>query len=331
MEEILFKKDNNLLFSKFNNIELKELFIELKNYYLTYRTNLNLPQNLNFGIELEYDYMLKRIYDDFISIYLPNWISKNKPSQLFGGEIISPIMIDNNDTWNNLKIVCDFFNKNHAITKINAGGHVHIGAKILDNNIEAWKIFLKLYMCYEHILFRFGYGDKINGSKNINIYSKKCAEKLYDNLKYINQSKNLEDLHYLLDDKDNKYNALNFNNIKFNEYFNSRIHTIEFRFPSISSNEIIWQNNINTFSKMILASLNNNIDEEFLNYKIEEIFNNYNELKYNLITLEDALEFVDLIFDNNLDKMYFLRQYFKNFEYSVERNYGFHPKNFTLR
>ena len=331
MEEILFKKDNNLMFSKFNNIELKELFIELKNYYLTYRDNLNLPHNLTFGTELEYDYMLKILYDDFLSSNLPNWTSKTELSLLFGGEIVSPIMSDNNKTWTELKLVCDYLNKNHAITKISAGGHIHIGANILDNNIEAWKIFLKLYMCYEHILFRFGYGDKINPRKSINIYSTKCFEKLYDNLKYIEESKTLEDLHYTLDDKDNKYNALNFNNLRFNEYFNSRIHTIEFRFPNASSNEIIWQNNINTFSKMILASLNNNIDEEFLNYKIEEIYDNYSELKYNIIVLEDALEFVDLIFNNNLDKMYFLRQYFKNFEYSVERNYGFHPKNFTLR
>ena len=174
MEEILFKKDNNLMFSKFNNIELKELFNQLKNYYLTYRDNLNLPHNLTFGTELEYDYMLKILYDDFLPYNLPNWTSKSEPSLLFGGEISSPIMFDNNKTWTELKLVCDYLNKNHAIAKINAGGHVHIGANILDNNIEAWKTFLKLYMCYEHILFRFGYGDKINPRKNINIYSTKC-------------------------------------------------------------------------------------------------------------------------------------------------------------
>lgn len=51
---------------------------------------------------------------------------------------------------------------------------------------------------------------------------------------------------------------------------------------------------------MILTSLNNNIDIEYLNYKIKEIDFNYSELKYNIIILEEALEFVDLIFIINL-------------------------------
>ena len=36
------------------------------------------------------------------------------------------------------------------------------------------------------------------------------------------------------------------------------------------------------------------------------------------IYVDDALEFVDLIFDNNMDKIYFLRQYLKSFEVSDE-------------
>lgn len=35
--------------------------------------------------------------------------------------------------------------------------------------------------------------------------------------------------------------------------------------------------------------------------------------RYNIIDLKKSLEFVDLIFDNNLDKIYFLKQYLKDF------------------
>ena len=35
---------------------------------------------------------------------------------------------------------------------------------------------------------------------------------------------------------------------------------------------------------------------------------------YNYIDIGQALEFADLVFDNNFDKVYFLRQYFKSFE-----------------
>ncbi len=58
------------------------------------------------------------------------------------------------------------------------------------------------------------------------------------------------------------------------------------------------------------------IDEEFLDYKIKHDFRPYagNEYLYSIVNLKNVLEFVDLIFDNNLDKTYFLRQYLKDFE-----------------
>ena len=48
----------------------------------------------------------------------------------------------------------------------------------------------------------------------------------------------------------------------------------------------------------------------------------YKDYLYNEINLKDVLEFVDLIFDNNLDKLNFLRQYIGDFRgmYEVERN-----------
>lgn len=59
-----------------------------------------------------------------------------------------------------------------------------------------------------------------------------------------------------------------------------------------------------------------NYDEEFLDYKISHDFRcyQYNEYLYTTVNLKNALEFVDLIFDNNLDKVYFLRQYLKSFQ-----------------
>ena len=38
------------------------------------------------------------------------------------------------------------------------------------------------------------------------------------------------------------------------------------------------------------------------------------EYRYNEVCLKDALEFVDLVFDSNIDKIYFLKQYLKDFE-----------------
>ena len=48
---------------------------------------------------------------------------------------------------------------------------------------------------------------------------------------------------------------------------------------------------------------------------------------YKNIFLTQAIEFVDLIFNNNLDKIYFLRQYLKSFE---EKDSYEKAKKFTI-
>ena len=54
-----------------------------------------------------------------------------------------------------------------------------------------------------------------------------------------------------------------------------------------------------------------NIDDELLKRKIND--KKHIELpSYNKIFLNEALEFTDMVFDNNVDKIYFLKQYLKN-------------------
>ena len=64
---------------------------------------------------------------------------------------------------------------------------------------------------------------------------------------------------------------------------------------------------------MLVSSKDKVMDEEFLDYKLKHEFHPYlgNEYLYNNVNLKNALEFVDLVFNNNLDKVYFLRQYIK--------------------
>ena len=60
--------------------------------------------------------------------------------------------------------------------------------------------------------------------------------------------------------------------------------------------------------------------------KVENIISNISA--YSLVYMEQVLEFVDLIFDNNLDKIYFLRQYLKSFKTNESENA--YPKARTL-
>ena len=59
------------------------------------------------------------------------------------------------------------------------------------------------------------------------------------------------------------------------------------------------------------------IEIDIINRRLENSKNIDYKL-YNEIDIEEALEFSDLIFDNNLDKVYFLIQYFKNFDYAYQ-------------
>lgn len=320
MEKNFVNLDNNDFFTLFRGIDLQELIVQIENCFLEYRNKLNLPDSLTFGVELEYENISRSKVNKYVEKNLYKWNHKGDGSLVFGGEITSPIMTDQKKYWQELKKLCDFLSKKRADTMHNAGGHIHLGACILGDDVEAWRQFIKLYTIYESVLFRFVYGDKIIGRKKIYKYAFPISDNLYNNLSQINQVEEITDIEYLLP-IDKKYYALNFRNVDF---FDPRTpankNTLEFRSPNASTNAVIWQNNINTFAKMLIASKTKVMDEEFLDYKLKNEYFTYsgNEQLYNEICLKNALEFSDLVFDNNLDKIYFLRQYLKNFQ----DNYG---------
>ena len=76
-------------------------------------------------------------------------------------------------------------------------------------------------------------------------------------------------------------------------------------------NPAINQNYILFFYKIFEYVTSDKYDEEFINNK----FNNINRksilIEYDNININDILEICDLIYDNNLDKIYFLKQTLK--------------------
>lgn len=314
MNNVINLESNDSFYNLRGN-DLKELLLYIESYFLEYRDTLNIPQNITFGVEIEYERTFKFLADRYIKKHLPNWKSKSDGSLDSGGEIISPIMVDSKNYWDELKIICRYLTKKKADTLHNAGGHIHIGSNVLGRDIEAWKTFLKLYTAYEHVIFRFGYGDKINGRNKLLEYAMPSADILKDSLDEIDQAKDIVDV-YAEVPLTSKYVALNFQNVKFKNMNDHIGNTIEFRCPNATTNEIIWQNNINAFTKMLLSSKQGVIDIDFLDYKLDKEYIPFynNRYTYNNINLKNVLEFVDLIFDNNLDKIYFLRQYLKDYK-----------------
>lgn len=328
MHNTFITLNQNDSFSLLKGLDLQALLIQTENCFLEYRDQLYLPHDLTFGVEIEYEGLPKILVDQFLDKKLAPWHSKIDFSLKNGGEITSPVMTDKIEFWNALKMVCDYLVLKKVDTLHNAGGHIHIGTCILGEEMDAWRQFLKLYIAYENVLFRFGYGDKIRSRKRILTYAFPLADNLYSNLRSIQNMKNSLDLDRIIPNRKNI--ALSFYRTKFYD-LNSKHSTLEFRFPNATSKAVIWQNNINAFSKMLIASKQNVMDEEFLDYKLQHEFLSYasNSYLYNEINLKNALEFVDLVFDNNLDKIYFLRQYLKNFQGNYRTKIKRKAKNFV--
>lgn len=335
----------NDMISEINGKDLEQLMIYLNRYYLEYRNILGIDKDITFGIELEVEHFKCNIdeYYDFqllINKIVGNdeWVTKNDMSLLnmvdnkmfFGREISSDILIDTDKTWVDVKNVCDLFSLYGSIGS-KCGAHVHVGAQILGNNTLYWYRFLRLCSIYENIIYRFGYGEYL--THRLMILEKAMpAAVVYDSkLIDIEKEKNIDLFHLLLKlGSDCGFDYLKFYGISFwhmlcddnwdlyQDYDICNKHcSVEYRVPNGTLDPIIWQNNINFFVKLLLYCKSSRFNDEILLRRRQKIQNVLGDIdKYSDIYLEQAIELCDMIFDNNLDKIYFLRQYLKSFEVS---------------
>ena len=101
IEFIDCKTNNNL--SQLRGYDLLELLEIIENLFIEYRNNLQLPPNITFGVEIEYERTNKTVVDEYIESNFPKWYSGYDPSLNSGGEIDSPILRDEKQCWKELK------------------------------------------------------------------------------------------------------------------------------------------------------------------------------------------------------------------------------------
>ncbi len=309
------KPQNNDLFSLMRGYDLQELLYYIENYYLELRNCLGFTKYITFGLELEFENAMKnRIEQRLREVSLYNsWSIKNDCSLISGAEINSPILIDNKNNWHNLKQVCSIVSQNGIIGTY-SGGHVHIGTQVLGNNTESWLRFIKIWSVYENIIYRFSFGEFLTARANILRYAKPMTTYFWDDYQKLKESSYLELWDILERISHSRYQAVNFDNVdNFKEIEDG--NTIEFRCPNGTLNPIIWQNNVNTFVNLLLYSTSSRYNDDIVESRRKENNNRFSKLSlYGEIYLQQALEFSDMIFTNNFDKVYFLRQYLKSFE-----------------
>lgn len=325
-KSFLLSSKENWQFSTLRGYDLQDVLFQIENIKLFYRNHLGLPNTMTFGVEIEYEGVIRNFVDKYVTSKLNEWLSTKDGSLVEGGEINSPIMIDTEKNWNELAMMCDYLKRKHADVSHNAGGHIHIGAHYLGNDLEKWRTFIKTYAVYENVLFRFLYGDKLNGRKKIYKYAEPLAEQISMCSKAIDDAPRLKKMLGYINKE--RRQAINFWNIETEDAGKLRKgNSIEFRSPNATVEKVIWQNNINALTKFIIATTSDGLDQEYINYKLKNELTLYQYL-YNAIDLKAVLEFVDLIFDNNLDKTFFLRQYLKDYNEVFDTKYPIRSRQF---
>ena len=318
---------SNVNLLELNNSDRLNILFQLKKYYLELRNKLGIDENITFGLEMEFENAQRKTIERKLGRVFATgeWKVVDDRSLYNGGEINSPKLIDSEQSWIDLSTVCDIVDKN-AYVLGNTSAHVHIGMHILGNNPRYWGNFVKLWMAYENVIFRFLYGEYISPRNGILENARPISLDLINNLDRINDRVDKVTAHYmfkLLDAGENfierRKRAINLTNVssiepyKYNSIGDMR--TIEFRSPNGTFNPIIWQNNVNLLVHLFMYAKSDKFDEEKIIRRMKQILSEgipSNIYKYSRIYNEQAMELADMIFDNNLDKVYFLRQYLKN-------------------
>ena len=312
-----------------NNSDRLSFLSALKQYYLEYRNTLNIGNDALFATEIEFeDANRKNIEQELIKRFPDErWIVKDDGSLFNGGEINSPPFNDNKEAWDELKMVCDIVSNNAKILE-NTSGHVHVCMNIFGNNPKYWRNFALLWMTYENIITRFLYGEFTSPRADMEKYASPIALDLIRKLDKLEDRSKMSCAYYivkLLNSENEKRRSINFKHADSTELYNYdrevNKNTIEFRSGNGTFNPIIWQNYINLLVKLLQYAKSDNFNEQIILNRLETIknkmqldnpFYKINIKQYSYIYQDQALELADLIFNNNLDKIYFLRQYYKD-------------------
>ena len=321
--------DKLSMLSKSDILDIKKF---LNKYYLELRNKIDSDNNITFGLEFEFeDAHLSRIEEELINLNLgEDWTLKEELTVDSGAEVTTPILTDNNTTWLNIQKICTMLSK-HSKILYSAGAHVHIGAQIFEGSKENILNFALLWTTYENVIYRFLYGEYLNKRLTLPKYAASVSRRWCDDYFVLSKMEGFSNNAIIKwFNNGGQWCVINLSNIvSLTERLD--LNTIEFRGGNGTLNAIIWQNYVNLYIKMINYCKNKDFKRELIIDRLYTIKDNLSKLdSYNNIYIDQALEFCDLIFDNNLDKIYFLRQYLKDMRV-VNDHMPVKSKQFTIK
>lgn len=335
MNDMFIDLNSNTILRYLSEIDRMDLLMFLKSYDIQYREILNIPSDITFGTEIEFegasldgviDYIIYKQDSlgnkimDFPKDSTVNWdfefdssVETDINGILYGGEVISPVMINSNNTYIDLKKICKMLKEQNAYITDRTSNHLHVGSKCLNANPKYWLNFLTLIKCFEPELLMFAAGEDDVIRANSYNYARPISCELRQLFAENNNFDNLNSIKPLLTILDKTFRrkrSINFTYCNTTE--ENLKNTIEFRLFNGTLNENIIQNNINLGCKTLISSRSNDFDRQYVD-SFDDINFTYDKRSYYTdVKLFRAFALCDIIFDKNIDKINFLKQYLGN-------------------
>ena len=299
-----------------------DAFIErARSEEFAFRKRLNFPSLYTFGNEVEINCFFTDYVKDFLKTFNDRhylyeddrYEKRHEPTA--SAEIVTPILTNEQYNWAIFKDLYDSLKYDGATVSDNTASHIHVGTHMINTPHEL-ALLLKTLVVFEPIIFRFGYGlgDKprtfieaeYGQSNHAMISSPRKVSRFVSALEHFDKSKKDE-----LTDEFKSFStigyryrtAFNFNQFDFRKLFfdvhrdtPSTYDNLEIRcFNGTLWPEIV-QNNINLIIGIIRAVHEGKILHGF-----------------SAINMKKAIKLADMIFDDDKDKLYFMKQYLKLF------------------
>lgn len=297
---------------------------------------LGLPKDFKFGIELE-AYNVKTtgkggLYTGESAEFIKskNWHMATKSEESLvghgGAELVSPILKDAPEDWENLSAICEHMKKfpgnkgDKVIADNKCGLHVHFDADCLAKDPNKMKNFLRLYAESEELLYKMC-NDKNNpmrhGAINRNFrglglissiwrkgmaapIGKKILKQIENGTLKISYKKfgKLKMLasKYKIDER--RYAGLNLTNIG-----NPKKNTIEFRMANGTLDPEVIKQNVFLYSSLINTAIQMTDKPDLYQEKLEAFY------ETDVSEKVKAEEFLNLIMENPEDRQIYMERW----------------------
>lgn len=285
---------------------------------LDLKDKLNLPDELTYGVEIEFEYAKYSSVKNVLEMLKEKncvsegWRLKSEPSLENGeysGELSSPIFNDRQESYIEIENICQVLRYMDGRNTRRCAGHIHIGANILENNVDYYVRLAKLWTVFEAEIIRFGLGEYETSRDTMSKYAESSAPLLRHVEKFeLGLFGNYSFENFVKCFGFEKKMAISFFYLKEDKPF----HTIEIRCPNGTLDPRIWKNNINFFTKLILACRDNTKDWKKIITMYHKIKNKCDSSAEISSDIEKAKFLAEFVFDDEKDISNFMLQYKKD-------------------